>query len=92
MHNVPVKLAMERGVGAGLARVLATALALRQPVSNGRSDPFPRRNHPIRYFPRMHFWLLLAVALLSMLDFYLTTIMGWAWSGEVGRSVGRLSA
>ena len=30
MHNVPVKLAMELGVGAGLAWLLATGLALQK--------------------------------------------------------------
>ena len=31
-----------------------------------------------------HLWLLLAVALLAMLDFYPMTVMGWAWFGLVG--------
>jgi hypothetical protein len=88
MHNVPIKLAMELGVGAGLAWVLATVLGLcrSSPMpkgppddqNEGKSEPGTFKNHP------PHFWLLLAVALLSMLDFYPMTVMGWAWFALVG--------
>ena len=105
MHNVPVKLAMELGVGAGLAWVLATGVGL-QKYNHQRRDDYEQPeqwpavpNHKIeqvggqeyrrgkghRQIPdSSYFWLLLAVALLAMLDFYPMTVMGWAWFALVG--------
>ena len=87
MHNVPVKLATELGIGAGLAWVALTMLALRkqgsvQPVyENGgfKSAQEDASSNPPRKTCPVHFYMLLAVALLSMLDFYPFTVMGWAW-------------
>ena len=105
MHNAPVKLAMELGVRAWLAWVLATAMAL-QKYNRQRRDDYEqheqwlaapsekveqvggqehRRGEGDRQIPDSpHFWLLLAVALLAMLDFYSMTVMGWAWFALVG--------
>ena len=80
MHNVPVKLATELGIGAGLAWVLLTSTALaksRQRRSEkGNDAEYQHKSLPIL---DCHFYMLLAVALLSMLDFYPFTVMGWAW-------------
>lgn len=87
MHNVPVKLAMELGIGAGLAWTVLTCQALqrrrrffhrapeRPARGNGGADA---RTHQ-EESNLSHFHMLLAVALLSMLDFYPFTVMGWAW-------------
>ncbi len=111
MHNVPVKLAMEVGGGAGLVRVLATAMALHK-YNRQRRDDYEQREQRLavpsekveqvgrqehrrgkghRQIPdSSHSWLLLAVALLGMLDFYPMTVMGWAWFALVDFCANRI--
>ena len=96
---------MELGVGAGLAWMLATAMALHNYNRQRRDDYEQPEQRPAvpnykvqkvsgqeyhrgkgdrQILGSAHFWLLLAVALLAMLEFYPMTVMGWAWFALVG--------
>ena len=78
LHNVPLRIAVESGIGGALLWVAITAWALGRRSSDQHGHINQRRNaqqHP-RHHVR-HRWLLITLVLLGILDYY-------TWMGHMG--------